>query len=85
MKTKLKNMTHSQWLAHNKALRKKQTFDRDCHNGAKHRFIDANREKKKIYRRSTARLVARMANPLLTKFCGGYIQKAKQRIYKYFG
>ncbi len=73
-------MTYAQWIAANKKLRKKQNFDRDCHNGAKHRFIDANREKKKIYRRSTARLIARMANPLLTKFCGGYIQKAKQRI-----
>lgn len=80
MKLKLKDMTYSQWLAHNKQLRKKQTFDKECHNGAKIRFIDANREKKKIYRRGTARLIARMANPLLTKFCGGYIQKAKQRI-----
>jgi hypothetical protein len=80
MKIKLKDMTYSQWLAHNARLRKKQTIDKDSNHGARQRFIDANREKKKIYRRSTARLIARMANPLLTKFCGGYIQKAKQRI-----
>ena len=80
MKIKLGNMTHKQWLAHNEQLRKKQKFDYDCHNGAKIRFIDANNEKKKVYRRASARLISRMSNNLLTKFCGGYIQKAKQRI-----
>ena len=80
MKNKLGNMTYSQWLKYNERLLKKQSIDRANRIGARQRFIDANLERRKIYRRSTARLIARMCNPLLTKFCGGYIQKAKVRI-----
>ena len=80
MKQKLGNMTHAEWIRHNERLERKQKISRQNYMGAKLRFIDAQAEKKKIYRRSTARLISRMCNPLLTLFHGTYIQKAKCRI-----
>lgn len=80
MKTKLGNMTHAEWIRHNENLERKQNQKRRQVICTKIRFIDAQAEKKKVYRRSTARLISRMCNPLLTLFHGTYIQKARCRI-----
>lgn len=80
MKTKLGNMTHSEWLRHNEKLERKQNQKRRQVICTKIRFKDADNERRKIYRRATARLIARMSNNLLTLFHGTYIQKAKCRI-----
>lgn len=80
MKIKLKNMTHKEWIAYNEKLISKQNKEFSMRRCTRLRFQDANNERKKIYRRSSARLLARIMNPLLTKFAGVYIQKAKMEI-----
>lgn len=80
MKLKLKNMTHKEWLAYNEKLISKQNEKFSLRKCTRTRFRDANQERKKIYRRSSARLLGRMANPLLTKFAGNFIQKAQMEI-----
>lgn len=80
MKLKLKNMTYKEWLAYNEKLISKQNKEFSMRRCTRLRFQDADNERKKIYRRSSARLLARLMNPLLTKFAGNFIQKAKMEI-----
>lgn len=46
----------------------------------KKRFIEAENERKKIYRRNSAKIISRLFNNILVNFHGTFIQKARQEI-----
>lgn len=77
--------SHKDFVKHNESVRKK--------NHKKHienksfgslatieRFKDAENERRKVYRRASAKLISRMFNKLLVPFHGSFIQKANQSI-----
>jgi hypothetical protein len=77
---KMGNRTFAEWQKEKgKEIANKQKA-KSLRNGINARFRDAQNLRKKVYRRAIARMISRMANPLLTNYFGQYVQKSRQRI-----
>lgn len=77
---KMGNRTFAEWQREKGKEIANKHKAKSLRTGVNARFRDAHNLRRKVYKRAIAKMISRMANPLLTNYFGQYVQKQRQRI-----